>query len=168
MNNQNMSGMRRPASVARSSASQVEQTFQPRKKKNIRTGILLTFIIILAVIFSITFIVIKSLDKQSFDVKSEWQAVFLNNEQTYFGKVIKENNLVVVLENIYYLQTEMNLQMSGDDLKKQGGEFALIKLGNEIHGPMDEMYINKDQVMFIENLKANSKIVKAMEDYESK
>ena len=168
MNKLDMSDMRRPVGVSRYQTPQTDQSYQFKKRKNIRVGIFLTFIIILAVVFCITYVIIKSLDKNSFVKRSEWQAVFLNNGQTYFGKVNKENNLVVVLENIYYLQSNMNLQSSGKDLKKQGGEFALIKLGNEIHGPYDEMFINKSSVNFIENLKANSKIVKAIESYENK
>ena len=39
---------------------------------------------------------------------------------------------------------------------------SLIKLGEELHEPEDLMIINKDNILFIENLKADSKIVKAI------
>ena len=42
----------------------------------------------------------------------------------------------------------------------------LIKLGSEIHGPDDEMIINKDQVLFFENLKTDSTVAKSIASYQ--
>ncbi len=166
MNNSNMSGMRRPINYQNISQPN-QQDLGLKRRRNIRIGIWLTFLVMIILIVCFSFIIVKS--NQTFVKKTDWQAVFLNNNQVYFGKVIKENKEVVVLKNIYYLQSAMSLQRSDDkSLQQQGGEFALIKLGNEIHGPEDEMFINKEQVMFIENLKEGSKIVKAIENYENK
>ena len=45
---------------------------------------------------------------------------------------------------------------------------ALLKLGNELHGPEDWMRINQDHVLFIEKLKQDSKVSQAIRDYEEK
>jgi hypothetical protein len=37
---------------------------------------------------------------------SDWQAVFLSNEQVYFGKLKSANSSYPVLEDIYYLQVQ--------------------------------------------------------------
>lgn len=42
----------------------------------------------------------------------------------------------------------------------------LIKLGDEIHGPEDEMILSKDQVLFYENLKTDGKVAQSIEKYK--
>ncbi|KKS81345.1 MAG: hypothetical protein UV57_C0047G0003 [Parcubacteria group bacterium GW2011_GWD2_43_10] len=96
---------------------------------------------------------------------SGWQAVFLSNGQVYFGNVTSISPDTIVLKKIYYLQTSGPLQAGGE---QQAQDLALVKLGAELHGPTDEMIINRDQILFIENLKADSKVVKAIEQFSSR
>ena len=98
-----------------------------------------------------------------------WQAVFLTNGQVYFGKVAKEGSQKVVLQDIYYLQVTQPLQTSGDQQAQAAAqnELSLVKLGNELHGPEDQMRINADQVLFIEDLKSDSRVVEAINNYKS-
>jgi hypothetical protein len=42
---------------------------------------------------------------------------------------------------------------------------SLVKLGNELHGPKDEMTINKAHIIFVEDLKADGKVVTAIDKY---
>lgn len=99
---------------------------------------------------------------------TKYQAVFLSNGQVYFGKVTDANSQTLVLENIYYLRSAGNLQVSEakDSTAAPADNFSLIKLGNELHGPEDKMSINLSQVLFTENLKADSKVVEAIRAYE--
>ena len=102
---------------------------------------------------------------------SKYQAVFLANGQVYFGKVTDANQQTLVLEDIYYLRSAKSLQAS--DLKNatstaETDNFSLVKLGNELHGPEDKMSINLSQVLFVEDLKYDSKVVEAIKAYESK
>ena len=102
---------------------------------------------------------------------SKYQAVFLSNGQVYFGKVTDANVQTLVLENIYYLRSASNLQTS--DAKNSTStpatdNFSLVKLGNELHGPEDKMSINLSQVLFVEDLKPDSKVVEAITAYELK
>ncbi len=87
----------------------------------------------------------------------KWQAVFLSNNQVYFGKLSDENPSYVTLRNVYYLRTASDLQES-----KEGSNLNLIKLGGEVHGPEDVMYIPKASVVFWENLKDSSRIVQSI------
>ena len=102
----------------------------------------------------------------SFDAK--WQAVFLSNGQVYFGQVESIDSDFVSLENIYYLQVVTSQDTIGQppDVQTQPEQrLTLIKLGNEIHGPQDAMMINRDHVIIIEDLKDDSRVVKAINDY---
>ncbi len=48
----------------------------------------------------------------------------------------------------------------GEELQPQ---LSLMSLDDEIHGPENSMRINKDQVLFIEKLKADSSVVASIE-----
>jgi len=94
-----------------------------------------------------------------------YQAVFLDNGQTYFGELKKDNDDFYILTNVYYLQSKQGSQ-SPESLAA-GENASLVKLGNEMHGPEDEMRINKAHILFIEDLKGDSKVSKAITDYLS-
>lgn len=92
-----------------------------------------------------------------------YQAVFLGNGQVYFGKLVEESNDYLVMNDIYYLQRTSALQ--GENAVT-GNDLSLIKLGNELHGPEDTMYIAKDKILFFENLKNDSRVVEAIREYK--
>ena len=98
---------------------------------------------------------------------TRYQAIFLTNGQVYFGKLSDINSGYVNITDVYYLQVQQAVQPAEN---KEGDEpkVSLTKLGNELHGPTDEMHISRDQVLFWENLKADSTVVKAISDYKSK
>ena len=91
----------------------------------------------------------------------EYQAVFLDNGQTYFGKLDSTTGDFLNLTDVFYLQANAAAN------SPQGG-LALSKLGTEAHAPEDKMSINKSHVLFIENLKSDSKVVQAIQQYKSK
>jgi hypothetical protein len=95
---------------------------------------------------------------------SRYQAIFLTNGQVYFGKLSDNGTDLVDLNDIWYLQVQQGTQ-SAEALKNatEQGQVSLAKLGNELHGPDDEMSIAKDQVLFWENLKNDSKVVKTIQ-----
>jgi len=91
-----------------------------------------------------------------------YEAVFLTNGQVYFGKVSSLLSSYIKLADIYYLIQKQPLQAQDANAEAQQPEFTLIKLGGELHGPKDEMTINRNQILFIEELKADSKVVTAI------
>lgn len=108
-----------------------------------------------------------SVEEQQLDT-STVQAVFLNTDQVYFGTVTEMDADTIVLEDVYYLQVEEVLQPAEEEGAEQQveAEFSIMKLGtNELHKPQDKMVINKDQVLFWENLEKDSEVVKAINEY---
>ena len=85
--------------------------------------------------------------------RSVWQAVFLENNQVYFGHLRDYNNGYVVLKDIFYLRATEQLQGAPPQ-----PALSLVKLGQELHGPENEMYIPKSKIMFWENLKNDSQV----------
>lgn len=100
--------------------------------------------------------------------KSQYQAVFVNvngtnGGQVYFGKVTSLTPQYIRLTNVFYIQN----QQTQDAQAAANSSYNLVKLGCELHGPQDEMLINRDQVFFWENLKADSQVAqKAAEFYK--
>lgn len=86
---------------------------------------------------------------------SGYQAVFLSNDQVYFGKLADHDAAYVTLADVYYLRTAR-------DLEDQGGGLNLIKLGGEVHGPESTIFIPKSSILFWENLKDSSRIMQTI------
>ncbi len=98
--------------------------------------------------------------------QSEYQAVFLTNNQVYFGKLSDKNSRYVTLSDIYYIQVSQPLQSQTPASNPQAN-LNLVKLGSELHGPQSVMSINRDHILFIEDLKSDSQVVKAIRSYTS-
>lgn len=97
--------------------------------------------------------------------KDQYQAIFLTNGQVYFGKLGNINDKYVELTDIFYLQVQQSVQPAD---KNKDPQVSLAKLGSELHGPEDKMSINREQVLFWENLKNDSNVVKVITEAKNK
>ena len=98
--------------------------------------------------------------------KNEYQAVFLTNGQVYFGKLKTISSDYLVLSNIYYLQVQQSVQDGTTTTTTDQNQAQLVKLGNELHGPEDQMQISSKQVLFWENLKTDGKVAQSIAKYK--
>ena len=105
----------------------------------------------------------KDNNEAKFVDSSKMQAVFLNGGQVYFGRINALNNDYVRVNDIYYLRVNQQVQ-PGDNQQAQQ-DISLVKLGCELHGPEDQMLINREQVVFWENLKQDGQVTRAIEEY---
>jgi len=114
--------------------------------------------------------------------KDKYQAVFLANDQVYFGKLKDIESAYPVLEDVYYLVTagtvgggeNISSQVLGEaegeagnlavspKASENGAGFVLVKLGNEVHGPEDKLVLNRDHILFVEDLREDGKLVSAI------
>lgn len=97
--------------------------------------------------------------------KSKYQAVFLNGGQVYFGKVKSLNGKFLTMDNIYYLRVNEQVQPKQGEQTQGQQDISLAKLGCELHGPKDEMIINREQITFWENLKDDGQVAKAIAEF---
>ena len=118
-------------------------------------------LVALAVIALLVFGGTKS--ESSFVKEGKYQAVFLNGGQVYFGKIDQFNSKYLSLKDIYYLRVNQQVQPGTQQTTQ---DISLAKLGNELHGPDDEMFINRSEVQFWENLKDDGQVVKAITEYK--
>ena len=87
--------------------------------------------------------------------RSVYQAVFLTNGATYFGKLQPQGDEWFLLSDVFYLS-------AGDETAPQ-----LLKRGSEAQGPKEPMIIPQDQVLFIENLRDDIEIVTLIKRFKS-
>jgi hypothetical protein len=93
-----------------------------------------------------------------------YQAVFLTNNQVYFGKLSDANSEYPVLTDVYYIQAFAPQDLSNPT--RAENNLQLVKLGSELHQPQGVMYLNRNQILFIEPLKPDSKIIKAINGFK--
>ena len=107
----------------------------------------------------------KVLSAISAPKRSGLYGIFLSNGQVYFGNITKEDDRKLMLQNIFYIQTKST---DPAQAMQDPNGVSLLKLGNEFHGPEDSMEINQQNILFIEKLKADGKVAKAISSYQQK
>jgi len=124
-----------------------------------RLGLVIGGIIALAVIVLLAFTVIRALtasDPLASAIKSnEYQAVFLTNQQIYFGKLSSPGGDFYYLRHVYYLASQANG-------RGRGLQRTLVKLTADLHSPEDLMVINRSQILFVENLQPKGQAARLM------
>ena len=127
-----------------------------------------------ALLFSVTVLVVSLVilavtggphNESKYVNTKELQAVFLNGGQVYFGNIQNLNEKYLRMDNIYYLRVNQTVQPNQSTSAANNNDVSLVKLGCELHGPEDQMVINRDQVIFWENLKTDGQVAKAVADY---
>lgn len=167
MNQQPMNQQPMNSGIPQQNMSAPANQYHARPSKT--PWVILALVVLLAAA-ALAFVFRDKLSMNDDSKVSGYKAVFLTNGQVYFGKMSKPNGQYVTLRDIYYLQVNQPLQ-SGDEAAKaaaaqQQPELSLVKLGNELHGPVDEMQINRDQILFYEDLKTDGKVAEAIEAYK--
>src|SRR5256884_9149201 len=87
--------------------------------------------------------------------RNAYQAVFLTNGSTYFGKLQAQGDNWFLLSDVFYLS-----------VSDQSGT-QLIKRGTEAQGPKEPMIISRQQVLFIENMRDDSDIVALIKKFKA-
>lgn len=141
---------------------------KPKKNLNVGKILFVVFSVLVAIlIVGVIVSIFTTKDSTTSQIqKNQYQAVFLNSSdgQVYFGKLSVLNSRYYKLTDIYYVRVQ---QVQPDkNNSATTSSISLAKLGNEIHGPEDVMYVNRDSVMFWENLKEGGQVVKAIREYQ--
>lgn len=113
---------------------------------------------------------------------SGYQAVFLTNGQVYFGKLSGFPGTAPVLADVFYLRPDTAPSPTRTPEPRRdpktgqiiptptptpaGPSFTLVKLGEEVHGPTDELRLNSDQILFVEDLRTDSQLMAAIKRYK--
>lgn len=87
--------------------------------------------------------------------RAEYQAVFLANGQTYFGRYYDRIGAYAKIEDVYYLQQTQGATADTTDTK-------VVRRGKELHAPAARMLVPKSAILFVEDLTPGSPIAQFM------
>ena len=114
-------------------------------------AVLSTVVVVVSILYLLGILKYDSYNEKDFIDSDTYQAVFLTNDQIYFGHLSNINSDYLILYDVYYVRVGEN------DVGQ------IIKLGMfEPHGPRDKMIINQEHILFWENLKFDSKVVETI------
>jgi hypothetical protein len=149
------------------------QRFTPKEPKSKKPYILAAVAAVVVIVLAIVgwMLLGKQSDSATGIDSSKYQAVFFTNGQVYFGKLQSFNNEYMKLTDIFYVQAQQDANSDKKNPQQTSSgnnsdNLTLVKLGEEIHGPQDEMIISKDQVLFYENLKPDGKVSSTIKQYK--
>jgi hypothetical protein len=169
MNKQQQRPVSQQSSMPIREQPMTQRPYGSRKRMWIIVAILAVVAIIVAAVIVMWFS--RPAGGDSAIQRDKYQAVFLTNGQVYFGKLAGASGETMQLSDVYYLQVQQDVQgESGDQAqaeenKDDQSQVSLAKLGSELHGPEDIMQINREQVLFWENLTDDSKVVSAIKQH---
>src|SRR3989338_7134051 len=92
---------------------------------------------------------------------SDFWEVSLDTDQTFYGRLdpkTADKGEYLKLTQAFYYQPGLT--------PVKEGPIRLVKLGTELHQPQDLVYLNRSHVVAKQPLSADSKVVKAIEDYQ--
>ncbi|MCK9378069.1 MAG: hypothetical protein M0P73_18275 [Syntrophobacterales bacterium] len=87
---------------------------------------------------------------------TEYQAVYLDNNQVFFGKITETNTPFPMLRDVFFVQTQV-------DQQKKETKHLLIRRGVEGHGP-DFMRLNAQHIVVIEPVAPDSRVAQLIRE----
>ena len=132
-----------------------------RKKRPVKR-ILIVVIAIAIVVLVAGFFTWRMLTPSSDGIDtSKYQAVFLANNtlasNVYFGRLERISDGYYKLTQVYYLQQS---QATTDQTKDTN--VTLTKMTTQLHGPEDALILPREQVLYYQNMRSDSKVVQAI------
>lgn len=104
------------------------------------------------------FYILHAVRRPSLQFSTPFQAVLLANGSVYFGHLHYYGSSNPVLTDAYYI-------VSRQDPQTKQVTNTLIKRGKELHEP-DRMYLNPNQIVFVETVGTNSKVAQLIAEQE--
>lgn len=90
------------------------------------------------------------------DFPTEYQAVYLDNGQVFFGKISETGSPFPLLREVFFVQTQM-------DREKKESKNLLIRRGSEAHGP-DFMRLHLRHIVVIEPVAPDSRVAQLIRE----
>lgn len=145
------------------------QTISQPKIKEARGGLIKLVVFILAILVigaTVYFLFFRTKSVATSPKAKDWYAVKLVDGEIFYGQVEDTKADPVVMANVYYNYDQAKAKEAGAGAAENSGNLRLVKRGKETHGPAGTMDIVRTQVLFMEPLKSDSKVLKAILEYE--
>lgn len=103
----------------------------------------------------------------SFFQGNQYYAIFLDNNDVYFGKISKRDDQFITLENTFYLRVTQVPQKTSDGKNVSLSSFDLIKVGTEVHKPKDKVQLQVSHIISLQELDETSEVIKVINNYKA-
>ncbi len=125
-----------------------------------RIIILLAIILIGLVVYFLFF----NKNNEANDANSlNWYSVKLVDGEIFYGQIKDIASDPVIIKNVYY---NYDQQKDGSDEVNATDSLRLVKRGKETHGPDGTLNVVRMQILYMEPLKKDSKVLEAILNYE--
>ncbi|HEX8389967.1 MAG TPA: hypothetical protein VF597_00935 [Candidatus Saccharimonadales bacterium] len=93
-----------------------------------------------------------------------YQAVFLDNDQVFFGKLKNTDGSYLRLEQAFSTKSnDLPSDASAEQRATASNNISLVKVGDLVYGPENVLMIRAEKVKFWQDLKTDSKVSQAIE-----
>jgi hypothetical protein len=150
--NQDIKPMRPSSSVAHRPSHVL-----PKKKFLMHYFLVLLTLAIVILGVSLIWWKISTANQQSV-ASEQYQAVYLNTGQIYFGKLQNTSGDFLTLKQAFTTQGQSATTQQTDQ-----NQATIIKVSQQVYGPDDSIALKSNQVLFWQNLRNDSKVVQAIE-----
>ena len=120
---------------------------------------LLIIVVAIIVLTSVAYVAHRSAVAGAVRFNTTYQAVLLDDNQVFYGKIQGLGTAFPVLTDIYYVQHQVNPQTK--EVKN-----ILVRRGSEWHAP-DRMVINAQHIVFVEPVSRGSKVAQLIADLKN-
>lgn len=135
----------------------MNEVVQKKNKSSIFTIVIAVLVIALVVSY---FAFFKDLLNRTYN------AVFLDNNEVYFGKISSKNGEYIKLKDVYYLRVTYTVKQDEQGQQYQEPNYQIVKMGTEMHGPKDNMDIVRSHVLFTQPLDSSSQVLSVIDSYK--
>jgi len=144
----------------------IEKYSEPKVNENIFRNIVI--ILAILIVCGLTyFMIFRGNNKKVEQQTSNWYAVKLINGEEYYGEINDTKADPVVISNVYYNYDQIKDGIVNKNyVPDPTASLRLVKRGKEIHGPDGTMDVVRGQVVYMEPLKADSKVLQAILNYQ--
>lgn len=152
------------------SAPDLHKISRPAVKQtttNIYKQLSFILLVVLVLVFAYFFIFNKE-EKvvENPSTEEKWYMIKLSDNSVYYGQISDVSADPIVIRNVYYNYDQLKPVDNTDEEPKETNSLRLVKRGKESHGPDGTMSMVRSQVLFMEPLKQDSKVLQAIIEYE--
>ena len=135
--------------------------FVNEEPKNNKSWVAIILLVIIVVLVGI----LLSVYKGDLDKEFKYKAIYLDNNQVYYAKVVREDAVSIYLDDVFYIQTQQQTVPAeeGEEEPQVVNVPVLIQRGDEFHKPEGLLQINRDKLIAIEEIGEGSEILMEIE-----
>lgn len=142
---------------------------QSAERYIIKKSILIVVVLLILALIDAQYGIFSAL-RSNAQAKGRWQAVFLTNNQVYFGHLSSFGLKYFKLTDVYYIRSAQ-VPVTPAATPEEGANATqpqfetrneLVKMTDDAHGPENELYIPKQQILFWQTLRQDSNIVRTI------